>query len=793
MAGVSVDVWSWFTGDETTTDDNGVFRLTPENDDSQYVEVRFSKVDYSPHYVVQQPRGVKGLVITLDDKTYIEGTLRSPDGKPVANATVKGVQVEQRGDGVVISGVTTSITTDANGHYRLYLFPDTYEIQATVAGVGATRITDVKVIADQAKSLDINLKPAVRFEARVIDANSGGPVENLVLFDWRDKAVRGVSDNEGKIVIDGMLPGKYAFSVGSGESKSLRGMTYFAHGDLGRWWSANAVNEWQHKTIEENGWQRNFDDLTFDLSVDMQPVTIAVERGVVFSGHVFDPEGKPVEGATVAPAKTGSGNSLTGDTRYSVKTAKDGSYRAVMPAGNRFTYNLIAHDGDHQEWRKWANAVSEPLKSVPDQRFDNFDFTLNRGCTVRGRVVAGGDRIVGDCEVRAHAADLRENRYYDPTVKVSEDGSFELKFIRPGKQYIQVSPHWLTAADGPKGTSVVVELKDDEVLEGIELHVAPSAEPVSSALAARSFRVKLLDSSGKPAANQRLAIASVRSPLNLTSLIGDRQGLAARVASAALVRQLFTASPDGVIEIPGEQLFDKQASMATVVAINAESAEGAIGTLYADLKNPQITVRMSPLCDTTVSISTEKLPKGKTPTRAYLVNGAAILLSTAPVDGKVEMQLPIGDYILSVDNSLAKPLPVEFSVKANQPLLNLDSITLMPTELTMLMGKRAPELRSIAEWRNGEPVKLSDLHGRVVILDFWGYWCGPCLASMPNLMKIFDAYPEQDVVIIAIHDATLTSMRRRGSGEVVICHSELAWPAETQARSQGRTPPPVVK
>ena len=151
--------------------------------------------------------------------------------------------------------------------------------------------------------------------------------------------------------------------------------------------------------------------MTFDLSLGMKPVTIEVEKGAVFSGHVYDPDGNPVFGATVAPALTGSGNSLTGDTRYSVKTASDGSYRVVMPAGNSVTYNLVAHDGTYNRWRKWANGVSEPVKSSPNQRFENFDFKLTRGVWISGRVT---DKATGEAVVPARLA-------YIPSQKNSLD------------------------------------------------------------------------------------------------------------------------------------------------------------------------------------------------------------------------------------------------------------------------------------------------------------------------------------------------------------------------------------
>ena len=70
---------------------------------------------------------------------------------------------------------------------------------------------------------------------------------------------------------------------------------------------------------------------------------------------------------------------------------------------------------------------------------------LTRPARVRGRVVDGNGSPIADREVRASAADRLENRYYDPSVKTAADGTFELKFIRPGEQFIQIAPFWLDA------------------------------------------------------------------------------------------------------------------------------------------------------------------------------------------------------------------------------------------------------------------------------------------------------------------------------------------------------------
>jgi len=103
-------------------------------------------------------------------------------------------------------------------------------------------------------------------------------------------------------------------------------------------------------------------------------------------------------------------------------------------------------------------------------------------------------------------------------------------------------------------------------------------------------------------------------------------------------------------------------------------------------------------------------------------------------------------------------------------LTSMKSRIVAGRKLVKMIGQDATPLK-VSSWANGDPVTDKDLNGKVVLLDFWAVWCGPCIATFPHLREWQEKYSGRGLVIIG--------MTR---------HYNYEWNAETGRASRAKEP-----
>ena len=81
---------------------------------------------------------------------------------------------------------------------------------------------------------------------------------------------------------------------------------------------------------------------------------------------------------------------------------------------------------------------------------------------------------------------------------------------------------------------------------------------------------------------------------------------------------------------------------------------------------------------------------------------------------------------------------------------------------------------------NGDRVSLASLKGKVVLIDFWATWCRPCIAEMPNVIKLHKEYNDRGFEIVGI-----SLDRDKAALERYIQQNNMDWPQQFDGKGWG--------
>jgi len=119
-------------------------------------------------------------------------------------------------------------------------------------------------------------------------------------------------------------------------------------------------------------------------------------------------------------------------------------------------------------------------------------------------------------------------------------------------------------------------------------------------------------------------------------------------------------------------------------------------------------------------------------------------------DGGYDFPVLPGTYTLSVDGEELEGKTVTVVVPADKAEVAVGTLAPKPSAFALLRGRPAPEFVGVTGWK-GKPIKLADLKGQYVLVDFWGCWCGACIEVMPVMIELHEKFAGKGLAIISVH------------------------------------------
>lgn len=456
-------------------------------------------------------------------------------------------------------------------------------------------------------------------------------------------------------------------------------------------------------------WTGRAQEVSLQYGESKTGIEMKMEKGSLVVGRVVNIEGKPEKDVSIGIY--GPAHPQTSAWVQSAQSDSDGAFRFRVPSGEQYVY--VMNPG----------GKSRTL-TLGDGKTATVDFqipTPGKDEKIVGYVKTDSGQVVPNAGVDVLFTGE------DPTLGLQHyttDASGRFSFVKPpAAKTVAILAH---TAD--LGSSQAVS-----PLKGKEVTVTVSAHQLASASGA------VLDETGKPISGAEVQVFMSTGDMSLDTVTA-KSGSDGRFT----VKELYPGREYGVwakaqgygeahvehlVLLPGEALNLKQLRLpkadsfltGIVEDAHGKAAPGATVGIEDMQVLPQTT-------DAAGRFYIDRIPKGSH--TFYAERG------TMHVDGNL-IAGRLGQVVV------LKPLP------SNVQVVPFGS-EVAPE--TYRLGSPAVELATKA-WVNSKPLKISQLRGKIVVLDFWGIWCRPCVEALPGVERLAQTFRSKGVVVIGIHDS----------------------------------------
>ena len=94
----------------------------------------------------------------------------------------------------------------------------------------------------------------------------------------------------------------------------------------------------------------------------------------------------------------------------------------------------------------------------------------------------------------------------------------------------------------------------------------------------------------------------------------------------------------------------------------------------------------------------------------------------------------------------------------------------------VFVGQKAPELKGGDAWINTGPLKLEQLRGKVVLVEFWAWDCPFCAEALPHVKELYDKYAKDGLVIIGVHTPRIDYEKDIGKVKEAVAKKGIKYP-----------------